>query len=161
MVFPSVSHSLLLSLSFHHVFFSPLPRCPAKATDHQSPQRATLIAGVFDITCQNRPHCLIPATRPPPLPPQHLFCAILQRQIPPWCPEAFSPYEWQMQTVRWVARLPSQPSRFYPHLNPRSSPRFEIRSCFSHWSCAWRPTLTRLIRNYVALELNIAGYINK
>lgn len=117
----SASPSLSLSSSFHHVLFS-LPR---KTTDRQSPQRATLISGVFDIMCQNRPHCLISAcdiflSLFHLL--QHLFCVIPLCQIPPRMSRGsffFHFYKWQMQTalVRWVAHLPWQASRSYPHLN--------------------------------------------
>lgn len=61
MVFPSLSlvHCPLLRL-FITSFYS-IPLLPCKATDRQTSHCATLIAGVFDINCQNRPHCLISA----------------------------------------------------------------------------------------------------
>lgn len=97
------------------IFSSPpfISSLPLKATDHHSPQSATVITAMFDIMCQNRLHCLTSAS--------DIFFLffiplLLSCVVSGWfrcakflheCPEAFSSYEWQMQTalVRGVAHL--------------------------------------------------------
>lgn len=113
-------------LSSRLFFPPPLSRCLAKQRVHSATRRSL---PCFDIMCQNRPHCLISAcasfSSSSHSTPSFFFLRDstvpnssmnVQRQF-----FFFPSYEWQMQTalVRWVARLPWQTSRLYPHLNLR------------------------------------------
>ena len=166
MVFPPLCLSFTAPLFIlSSLLFSPLPRCLAKATDHQSPQRDTLIAGVFDTTCQNRPHCLISAcdifflffiSLPPR---QHLFCMIPLCQIPPWMSRGslFLTNDRCKQPLwdGWLMSLDRLPSCILIWTSESSvfwDPQLFFLFFFN-WSYAWQPTLTRLIRDYDKLKL--------
>ena len=121
---------LCLSFTVTPFIFSSLPFFslpPLKATDHHSPKSTTVIAAMFDIMCQNRPHCLLSPSYifflffppPPPLPASFLGdSAVPNSSMNVQRPLLLT--NDRCKQPLWEGWLISrQTSRLYPHLNLR------------------------------------------